>query len=88
MSRKLTPLLASLSLVLAGCETLTPGVTSPGALEAFKPIASSPKDTCNTQRAVAEHNSRYDTIKSGKETVYTAACDTPARTASTTRANS
>ncbi|MFZ4534342.1 MAG: hypothetical protein ACOYOJ_21365 [Alsobacter sp.] len=79
-------LLASLCLALAGCETLTPGVTSQGAADAFKPIAASPRDTCETQKQVAEHNSRLDTIKSGKEVVYTAACEPPARTASLKRA--
>jgi hypothetical protein len=27
------------------------------------------------QRAVAEHNSRYDTLKTGAEKVYKAPCD-------------
>jgi hypothetical protein len=61
-------------LLLAACGTPTPGVTSKGALDAFKPIASSPKDTCQTQEEIAEHNSRYDTIKTGKEVVYKAPC--------------
>lgn len=76
MSKKLIVLLPSLGLALAGCSTLTPGVTSLGAADAFKPIAASPRDTCETQRQVAEHNSRLDTIKTGKEVVYKAHCET------------
>lgn len=75
-------LVASLCLALAGCETLTPALTSAGAADAFKPISASPADTCETQRQVAEHNSRLDTIKTGKETVYRAHCDQPQRVAS------
>lgn len=83
MSRKLiAPLIAAVTLTCAACGTPTSGVTSKGALDAFKPIASSPKDTCQTQVAVAEHNSRYDTLKTGKETVYKAPCDNPKRVAS------
>lgn len=83
MSQKLILLLLSLAPLLAGCSTLTPGVTSAGAADAFKPIAASPRDTCETQRQIAEHNSRLDTIKSGKEIVYKAHCDNPQRVAST-----
>ncbi len=54
--------------------TPTP-VTIKGAELAFKPISGSPKDTCPTQRQVAEHNSRLDTIKAGKPVVYKAPCD-------------
>jgi hypothetical protein len=82
MSRKLTMLLVSLAPALAACETPISGVTSLGAAEAFRPIAASPADTCETQKQVAEHNSRLDTIKSGKEVVYKAACDQPQRVAS------
>ena len=85
MSLRLTVPLASLAITLAGCSTLTPGVTSLGAAEAFKPIASSPKDTCETQRQIAEHNSRLDTIKTGKEVVYKAHCENAPRVASASR---
>lgn len=73
-------------LPLAGCSTLTP-VSSKGALEAFKPISSSKADTCQTRQEVAEHNSRYDTLKTGKPVVYKAPCDVkqPDRVASNTK---
>ena len=71
----LLALLLALVPALAGCGTLTPALTKTGALDAFEPITASPRDTCPTQRAVAEHNSRYDSLKSGKEVVYRAACD-------------
>lgn len=83
MSKKLTvPLIAAAALMLVACETPINGVTSKGALDAFKPIASSPKDTCDTQVQIAEHNSRYDTLKTGKETVYKAPCAERQRVAS------
>jgi hypothetical protein len=31
-------------------------------------------DTCETQKQVAEHNSKYDTLKEGKTVVYKAPC--------------
>lgn len=69
-------LLALLAILpLAGCGTPTLGLSNGGALAAFKPIEASPADTCTTQKAVAEHNSRYDSIKNGKPTVYKAPCE-------------
>lgn len=67
--------LALLALVLAGCETLTPSTSSHAALELFKPLPNSPKAPCSMQKAVAEHNSVYDTLAKGKETVYRAPCE-------------
>lgn len=72
-SAKLIALVLALAPLLAGCETLS-YVTTEGAVTAFKPIAMSRKDTCETQKQVAEHNSRYDTLKTGKEVVYKAPC--------------
>lgn len=75
-SHKLIALLASLvTLQLAACSTLTSGMTKASAIDAFKPIRISKRDTCETKKQVAEHNSRYDTIRNGKETVYKADCD-------------
>ena len=82
MSRKLKLPLLALALGLAGCETPM-FVTTKGALDSFRPLTMSRKDTCGTQREIAEHNSRYDTLKTGKETVYRAPCDIdPKRVAS------
>lgn len=50
-------------------------VTTKGALDSFRPLMMSRKDTCGTQREIAEHNSRYETLRTGKETVYRAPCD-------------
>ena len=50
-------------------------MSSTGALKAFEPIAASPNDTCPTQRAVARHNSAYDSLKAGKPVSYKAACE-------------
>jgi len=87
MSRMLTaPAALLVILPLAGCSTLTP-VSSKGAIDAFKPISSSKADTCQTQREVAEHNSRYDTLKRGAVIVYKAQCDVvkPDRVASNSK---
>jgi len=75
MCKALPRLATALSLALAACGTNTPA-TSPTsvALEAFKPIAASKRDTCETQKSVAEHNSAYDTLKTGKAVVYAAPC--------------
>lgn len=81
MSRRLTALLALPAIhLLAACSTPT-GVTTSGALDAFKPIRAHASDTCETQIQVAEHNSRYDTLKEGKPVVYKAACQMPQRVA-------
>ena len=65
--------LALVTLPLAGCETLTLNKT--GALDAFKTIRNSAQAPCEMQRDVAEHNSRYDSIKEGKPVTYKAPCD-------------
>lgn len=66
--------LVPLALAVAGCATPT-SVTTKGALDSFRPLTMSKRDTCDTQREIAEHNSRYDTLKTGKETAYRAPCD-------------
>jgi len=70
-------LLVLLALALTGCETLTPSTSSHAALELFKPIPNSAKAPCAMQRAVAEHNSVYDTLAKGKEAIYQAPCEQP-----------
>lgn len=75
-------LLLPAALALAACETPTPALTSGGALAAFKPIEASPRDTCPTQTAVAEHNSRYDSLKKGRTVVYKAPCQIDKKPAS------
>lgn len=70
------PALVLTTLLLAACGTPTSApLTEGGALAAFKPLRASASDTCDTQRQVAEHNGRYDTVKGGKVVVYKAACD-------------
>lgn len=71
----------ALSLVLAGCATPI-SVATDSSLKSFTTIQASPKDTCETQKQVAAHNSAYDTLKQGKEVVYTAPCDAPVATKS------
>jgi hypothetical protein len=71
--------LALATPMLGACSTLIPDVTEIDASTAtkiFRPIRASAKDTCDTQREIAEHNSRYDTLSSGKPQAYKAACDT------------
>lgn len=88
MSPKPTvPGLALATLLLAGCSTPT-AVSTKGAIDAFRNISSSQKDTCQTQREVAEHNSRYDTLKNGKEVVYKAECEKSQRVASSDKPKS
>lgn len=76
LSQKVMPLaVAALILPLAACSTPTPELTKAGALEAFKPLHASPQDTCSTQREIAQHNSAYDSLKTGKDVTYKASCD-------------
>ena len=72
------PLLALATLALAGCETLTSAPTKLDATAAtalYRPIAASRRDTCETQRQVAEHNSRHETLTKGAPVAFKAACD-------------
>lgn len=66
-----------LSLSLAGCAgSATPTLlTEAGALGAFRALPNSARAPCVMQRAVAEHNSAYDSLKQGREVVYKAPCD-------------
>lgn len=76
MSRKPFLLLgAALTLPLAACSTLTSEPTTKGALDSFRALSMSKKDTCGTQREIAEHNSRFDTLKTGRDAVYKAPCE-------------
>lgn len=76
------PMLLALALALGLAACATPiVVTSDGALKYFKPIEWHAKDPCKTERQIAEHNSAYDTLKQGKQVVYTASCESPPTTA-------
>lgn len=76
-ARRLPHLTAcALSLALGACAANEiPIVSTSGALASFKPIPNSTKAPCEMQRAVAAHNSAYDTLKTGTERVYKAPCD-------------
>lgn len=60
-------------LPLVGCATQTIPVTDTGALEALPPIKY--HDYCSAQKGIAEHNSRWETLKTKTPTVYKAPCD-------------
>jgi len=85
MSKPLMPLALALALVLGACATPI-YVTSDASLKAFKPIQAHEKDTCETKRQVAEHNSAYDTLAKGKQVVYTASCESAPTTATAAKA--
>jgi hypothetical protein len=74
---RLALLLSSLSLTACAIPTPSPTEGTPRvALEAFKPISNSPKAPCQIQKEISEHNSVYESLRSGKETVYLAPCVT------------
>jgi outer membrane PBP1 activator LpoA protein len=75
---KLRPFVMLLSVtILPGCLTLTQtdDAAPDTSLRSFKPITSSTRDTCQTQREIAAHNSVYDSMKAGKAVIYQAPCD-------------
>ena len=77
---KLLTVCAASPLIAACAGSLTPMSSTDGALAAFKPIPNSRHAPCVMQRAVAAHNSAYDTLKTGTEKVYKAPakqCRTP-----------
>lgn len=63
------------TLALAGCATLTPAppLNSSGAVRALPAIQYN--DYCEAQKKIAEHNSRRDTLRTGKRVVYKAPCE-------------
>lgn len=80
-ARRVLPAI-SLAMALAGCSTIPSfGTDAPKgrvidtSVQSFRPIAMSRNDTCPTQRAIAAHNSVYQTIKTGKVVAYRAPCD-------------
>lgn len=67
-------------LALAGCSTPMSGTAevrpkTKVVVGSFAPIAASPADTCETQRAVAKHNAIYDSIRTGRAVKYQAPCE-------------
>lgn len=67
------------TLLVTGCATHTQVVDT--STRSFKPISYSRNDTCETQQQVAEHNSVYDTLKTGKPVSYVAPCSQNKRVA-------
>lgn len=59
--------------MLTACATPTPPADV--AVQSFRAIGYSVRDTCTTQREIAAHNSVYDTLKTGKAVVYQAPCE-------------
>lgn len=69
-------IVSALSLALGACaESSIQTLSTNGAIAAFRALPNSRKAPCQIQRAIAEHNSVYATLRSGKETVYKAPCD-------------
>ena len=69
---------SALALNLAACASTgqTPiPLTDGGAIGAFKPIPNSSRAPCETQKAIARHNSVYDTLKSKRLVEYRAPCE-------------
>lgn len=75
-SLRLTPLALSLALV-AGCANSPSGINAKKVADAIGTITPSRRDTCETQRQIAEQSSRIDTIRQGKEVVYKAPACAP-----------
>jgi hypothetical protein len=74
LSRKLMMWGASLAILpLAACGTPTIPLTETGLLEALPPIRY--KDYCSAQKGIAEHNSRWETLRDKKPVVYKAPCE-------------
>jgi hypothetical protein len=64
--------------MLGACST-TPTPPADTSLTSFRPIGYSTRDTCQTQREIAAHNSVYDTLKAGKPMIYRAPCEGKAK---------
>lgn len=63
------------AISLAGCAASGQAVNVPVAVvDPFKPISSSCKDTRQTRREIAAHNSVLDTLRSGRDVKYGDPC--------------
>ena len=73
-------------LALGGCSTLTPATTSEVrpktkvVVGSFRPIPPKTSWPCDAQKAVAEHNAIYDSIRFGKAVKYVPACEQEGKT--------
>lgn len=76
LSRVPIALLLGLGLpsVVTGCATSNIATDAATIASAIGKIEPSRRDTCETQRQIAEQSSRIDTIVEGKEVVYRADC--------------
>jgi hypothetical protein len=74
MCRLLTAFALLLPLGLAGCAIPTSALTPSASLRAFRAITWSCADTQETRRQVLAHNSVYDTLRTGRRTVYADDC--------------
>lgn len=73
--RKLAAPAASLLMTsLAACSTPITGTDAKKVAAAIGHIEPSKKDTCETQKQIAEQSSKINTIINGKEKVYKAEC--------------
>jgi hypothetical protein len=74
LSRKLMKWAASLAILpLVGCATQTIPVTETSVVEALPPIKY--HDYCSAQKGIAEHNSRWETLKTKTPVVFKAPCE-------------
>lgn len=70
-------LLALSPALVAGCASYPSGINAKKVADAIGTITPSRKDTCETQRQIAEQSSRIETIRQGQEVVYKAPACAP-----------
>ena len=76
MSLPKLAIVCALSLATAACSgSVIHTVSTDGVLRSFKTIPNSKTAPCEMQRAVAAHNSAFDSLAQKKEVVYKAPCD-------------
>lgn len=61
------------ALTLGACANI-PIIGPDTSLESFQPITTSCRDTPETRKQIIQHNSAYDTLKTGKQVVYADIC--------------
>jgi hypothetical protein len=75
------PAICLLALTLPGCSQILSSASEQRlvdtSVQSFKPLRADRADTCATQRQIAEHNSVYQSIKTGSVQAYCAPCDCP-----------
>lgn len=59
---------------MGGCATQIPTPAIDSGVKSFRKISYSRRDTCETQKEIAEHNAVWERLATGKTVAYEVVC--------------